>query len=503
MRSKDITDSQRAVESAINEQALREMSADFDNLELKYQKVQEHMMSLDIMLDNQGWGELLGGGGLQDSGPDIEQIKLASKQLRELTSVNAHLRRGNLLRANYVLDGGVHREGVSGGRGRGQKNIEPLIDDPQNTREYFGITAYKKRMKARYTDGHVIWIGDDRTKKLKMIPFEKITGTLTNPEDDTEIWALRIMRQVNINNADSELEARWIFLDEFVDKRIGRTVAFNGNGEKIDASGRIFLEIANQTLGWKWGTPDALAAMQWVRLYREFLISGKKMSDAMAMIWAQYKNSAAGSQNASVQVGANKQNAGGTAFGGGDWNVLSTAGKSYDFEAGRPLLSAAATALEISVVALTSDPGAAGSSYGSAQTLDLPGRIAISAIRDEISEMDERVLRWLGAPSPTVWFDSLLDAEAVYRMVQAEMLFWNTGIRSAEEQKREMDKIYGKPVSDPVPDGVMLLNNENFPDTLTNDKQSPSANQVSPDQGKSNGTGGAGNLGNQRNDTIS
>jgi hypothetical protein len=507
MRADKITETQEAVSSAIAQKSLEDIQVEFDNLKFNYERVNEQLQSLDIMLDNRGWTELLGTG-LEDSGPRIDQIKTASEQLRELTSVNAHLKRGNLLRANYVLEGGPNYEGVDGGKGAGNKNIRSSIDDTINQREYFSKAAYKKRMKARYTDGHVLWIADDNTRKLKMIPFEKITGTLTNPEDGTEIWALRIMRQPK--NPNAELEARWIFLDEFKDKQNANRIVFKSNPEPIEKNSRIFLEIANPTLGWRWGTPDALAAMAWIRMYREFLISGKKMSDAMAMLWGQYKNVQAGAQNASVQIGGAKQGAGGTAFGGGEYNIFNTAGKSYEFDAGRPILAAAATALEVSVVALASDPGAAGSSYGSAQTLDLPGRIAITAIRDEIAEMDVRVLKWLGAKNPVVWFDSLLDAEQIYRMLQAEQFYWANGLREAKEQKTEMDAVLGKPrsLTPAVPSGVMLQNNVNFPGTLSNDNQPGSGNsnapqQVAPDQGKSNGTGGAGNLGNQRRDTIS
>jgi hypothetical protein len=511
MRANKITETQEAVGSTIDSKSLEEIQMRFDNLEFEYERAREQLMSLDMILDNRGWTELLGGNGLEDDGPSLEQLRNASEQLRELAAVNAHLKRGHLLRSNYVFDGGIHYEGVKGGRGAGNKSVQANIDDPTNQREFFGKTAQKKRMKARYTDGHVVWIGNDATKTLKMIPFERITGTLSNPEDSTEVWAVRVMRQVNQNNAKPIIEARWIFLDEFIDKRVSKvgravpTLPWTDNGEtkaeKIDYENRIFLEVANPTVGWKWGTPDALAAMGWIRLYREFLISGKKMSDAMAMIWAQYKNSAAASQNASVEVGSKKQNAGGTAFGNGDWNVLSTAGKSYDFDAGRPLLAAAATALEISVVALASDPGAAGSSYGSAQTLDLPGRIAISAIRDEIAEMDERVLRWMGAAKPKAWFDSLLDADAIYRAVQSEMLYWSTGLREPEEQKAEMDKLKGKPVSAKIPDGIQTPNNINFPGTLSNDSVPNQA--AAPDQGQSNGTGGQGGNNDLRKDTVS
>lgn len=507
MKAKQRIETQEAADSAIARQSLVEIQAAFNDLELKHQRVQERLMSLDIMLDNQGWDELLGGGGLETDGPTIEQIRFASEQIRELTAVNAWMKRGNLLRANYVWDGGIHYQNIKGGRGAGNVSVQKYIDNPQNQREFFSASARKRRSKAKYSDGHVVYIGNDGTKLLKMIPFEKITGTLVNPEDKSEVWAVRIMRQVG-RGYDENLEARWIFLDEFVDKRKGAVVKYKGTDEKIDTNNRVFIQFSNPTEGWTWGTPDALAAMQWIRLYREFLISGKKMSDAMAMIMAQYKNaSAAGGTQASVEM-RNPQGAGGINVSNGEWSVLSTAGRSYDFDPGRALLAAAATALEVSVVALASDPGASGSSYGSAQTLDLPGRIAIAAIRADEIEFDERVLKWMGAKNAKAYFDSLLGAEDIYRLAQTEMFYWNAGLRDGLEQKQAMDAVKGIPAdaTEKVPDGLMLPNNEKFADTLSNDANANGgggATTPAPDQGKANKTGGAGNQGNIRNDVIS
>jgi len=499
MRAQKITEAQENANSAITDNSIAEIQSDFERLEFEYSRVQERLLSLDLMLDNHGWNELLGGS-VAEEGPDLDQIKEAAGQIRELTAVNAHMKQGNLLRGNYVWDGGIHYENVGGAKGAGNRSIQRYIDDPQNQRNFFGPAARKARAKARYTDGHNIYIGEDSTKLLKPIYIERVTAILVDPEDPSEIWALRINRQIDQNDAQSNVEPTWIFLDEFIDKRKARFIPYKNNNEPIDYAHRIFLKRANRTVGWTWGTPDALAAMQWVRMYREFMISGKKMSDAMAMIWAQAKgDTKQGAQNAAVQFG-NKQGSGGIAVGGPELAALATAGKGYDFSSGQAILAAAAAALEVSVIALSANPGAAGSSYGSAQTLDLPGRIAIAAIRAEEAEFDEQILRWMGARNAKAWFDTLLDAEGIYRAVQAEMLYWATGLRAPEEQKREMDKIKGKPTSDTIPDGIMTPNNTNFPGTLSNDTQP--IQQASPDQGKSNGSGGAGNLGNQRRDTI-
>lgn len=497
---------------------LLEISNEMENLKFKYERAQETLLSMDIMLDNRGWTELFGNN-VDLWGPSIEQIRYASSQIRELTTVNAHMKRGNLLRANYCWDGGVHYENIAGkARGRGT-NVQGRIDDPVNQREFFGAAARKLRSKAEYCDGHAVYLGDDSTYQLKFIDFQHVTGILTNPADPSEIWALRIGLDVSTNINDPQIEHRWVFLDEFIDKRVAGQYNHNGVNEDIDQKHRIFLRKVNATPGWMLGVPDALAAMGWIRMYREYVISGKKMSDAMAMLWGQYRSTAAGMANASVVVGGgNKQGAGQVDISGGEWNILSTAGKSYDFTPGMHILAAAATALEVSVIDLSSNPGAAGSSYGSAQTLDLPSRIAVAARRAEEAEFDEQVLRWLGATNPKAWFNSLQTAEDIYRLMQAEGFYWNFGLRTGDEQKKAMNAVKGIPdeAALPTPDGLMLPNNEKFVDTLSNDAnlgnggtgnsdagapKTPS--QGTPGQGKSTGNGGAGNTGNVRSDKIS
>lgn len=520
MRANEIIKGQEAAAVVIDEAVtdeersmrLLEIQNEMDELKFKYQRQQEMLLSLDMVLDNRGWQELFGNN-VDLWGPSIEQIRYASTQIRELTTVNAHMKRGNLLRANYCWDGGIHYENVPATQSGRGTNVQSRIDDPVNQREFFGAAARKKRSKAEYCDGHAIYLGDDTTHQLKFIDFQHVSSILANPADPSEIWALRITVDVSTNINDPQLEARWVFLDEFVDKRIADSYTHNGTSEKIDKTHRIFLRRVNVTPGWQLGVPDALAAMSWIRMYREYVISGKKMSDAMAMLWGQYRSTAAGMANASVAVGGSKQGAGQVDVSGGEWNILSTAGKSYDFTPGMHILAAAATALEVSVIDLSSNPGAAGSSYGSAQTLDLPSRIAVAARRAEEAEFDEQVLRWLGAKNPKAWFNSLQTAEDIYRLMQAEGFYWNFGLRDGNEQKQSMDAIKGIPpeATKPTPDGLMLPNNEKFVDTLSNDANlgngsgggATTPTTASPDQGKATKNGGAGNTGNVRSDKIS
>lgn len=484
MRADKITETQGKVGSAIDRIAIEDIRAEYQALETKFEVVQERLAGMDAMVSNAGWNEIYGVNS-KDGGPSLEQLLDVSEQLQALTAQNAWLKRGNLLRTNYVWDGGIHYENISSeNRGKGV-NVQALIDDEQNQREFFGPSARKRRSKALYTDGHAIYMGDDRTKKLKAIPLNRVTGTLVNPEDSTEVWALHVTTPIRTNTTKGE-RSEWVFLNGYTD--LGKGMKLPQSSDPIAQDKRIFIRYSNPTIGWTWGVPDALAAMAWVRQYREFLLSGKKMSDAMAMLWAQVKSPAqVGAANASVQF-SSKQGAGGVAIGGPEVAPLSTAGKGYEFDTGRALLAAAATALEVSVVALASDPGAAGSSYGSAQTLDLPGRMAISAIREDEAEFDEIVLRWMGAKEPKAWFNTLLDGEALYRLFQAEGLYWNFGLRDGKEQKTAMDKIKGKPVSEATPDGLMIPNNEKYAGTLSNDTQPTQT--AAPDQGQSNGTGG-------------
>ncbi|UXO93821.1 portal protein [Pseudanabaena phage Pan2] len=510
-----ITESQTAIEAEMLKSQLAEAHNLLENTALR---MEESMSNLSLMADSVGWLELVG---YTDDGPTLAQVQEVAKKLRNLTGLNSHIGRGARARHSYIWEGGLQHSNVPGSqRGRGT-NVQAVINDPVNQANFFGAAARERQEKACYASGHYFVIGEEATtgrnakpKRLYSIPIWQISAALVNPDIPDEVWAIRrswaadgIVDGTNYLTGRGDLKHEWVYLNAHIDKR-GRTVNYNGGVEPVSQSKRLFAEVVNRQEGWLWGLPDAVAAFAWADQYRRGLINGIKMQEALATLAFKLTGkSAAGAANGAVKVQSTTVKGGTAAMVDGmDVAALSTAGKGYDFDSLRPVLAAAATAIDISVVALSSDPGAAGSSYGSAQTLDLPTRLAMEARRAIHVAFEKEILTWLGAPNARVWFQPLVDGAELYRLIQAIVLKWNSGVYEPEEIKAQFEALMGVYEPSAVPEGVLIPNNEmSLPrKDIDTDSSGVGSQAPSADQGQSNGTGGVGDGSGQdiRNDQL-
>lgn len=472
----------------------------------------EQLTNVNAMFKREdvGWKKLFSGEA-SDKGLTLDDLKDWDDQIREAIAGNPHIGRGLGLRSSYVWEGGMHYENVkSESRGRGGKagNIQALIDKPVNQVNFFGNDARRQREAALYSQSIVWYIGDNSSKELQPVPIWEITGDYRNPDNDAEIWAYR---RSWVRGNENEETIEWYFTDIFWDKKIPYIPIKGGKNEFVHPSKTIFDGKVRGQIGWAYGVPDALSALTWARLYRDFLVNGKIMSDSLATFAfkAAVGNDQAG-DNASMRIG-NGSTAGSTAIAGvaNDLVPISTAGKGYDFDSGRALASVVATALEVSVIALTSDPGTAGSSYGSASTLDLPTRLAIKARRQWHVDFDLRVLKWMGATDARASFDSMDDPADVYRSLQGLAIKWLTGAMTVKELRAELGALskFVNPDED-APEGIMLPNNEKSlsrADVDADSKATSASGQpsaASPGQGKSTGAGSGVKSGNTRSKAV-
>jgi hypothetical protein len=132
-------------------------------------------------------------------------------------------------------------------------------------------------------------------------------------------------------------------------------------------------------------------------------------------------------------------------------------GSDVSFENGRPLAAMASTGAEVSVVHALSDPGASGSSYGSAQTLDSPTQKMIAARREAISMFLKRVFALLGAPKAEVRWPRVED-EATYRLIQAIATMWQTGLFRPEELRGKFGELVDLALTGSFPKDVLIPN---------------------------------------------
>lgn len=472
-------------------------------------QVTEAMNRVNMMLqlEDRGWSDLYSGviSGDNVPGPDLELVQSVSEQAREMSYGSPLIARGLGLRQSYIWSKGILLDAPEEARAtKGKRGPKPrqerFLKDPKNVRYFLSQDGFDEMEAAAYNDGHYMFLGDDTTYTGHPLPFYEIDALYLNPDYSGEVWAYRRTYTPSVPG-EKNLQSRsvWYYCDTYTGDR--KDPEPENERSEVDKSKTLFVKAFNSMVGWPLGTPDALPALKDARVYAEMKNDGRVVSKANAKFVYKVKNtSASGAQNAAGKV-STSQGVGNVASLGNNNDLISIpqANRSYDFNGLRPIAAQVATALNVSVVHLLSDPGAAGSSYGSASNLDLPTKRAMASRQQEWIEFLERLIKWGTGLDYTVSFPSLDDPDP-YREGQLLTMIWNSGLAHADEIRPRMLQVGGvASLKDKAPTGVMLPNNEkslNRRDVDTDgsggssDGTGVASTAKSPDQGKRNGTGG-------------
>ena len=447
--------------------------------------------------EDRGWSPLFNGNqNERQFGLTLQDLKDWDSKIVESSGGAAWIKRGFSLRNTNVWKDGIRYSGLPGGT-QGARNIEKIVGTDQNQTHFFGKEARSQRERRLYTSGIAFWIGNDATKQLEAIPLWQITNELTHPDAIGEVWAyLREWTRFDLETGKSRQMKMWFFTDRHAYKRV-LNIKSPGTNELIPVSQRevIFDQHANRPGGLVYGFPDALAAYIWNAIARDAYMDGTAVTDGLArIIMKATSKTKQGAQNAAMAY-ASADVAGSAAVLGGatDLAPLATAGKGYDFESLRPLVAVLAAGLDVSTTSLLADAGGEGS-YASAVTLDRPTRLAMEDRREEHVELDKRVLKWMGVDfaekhkDATVKFVPFDAGEEAYRILQGFHLTYANNGYTVQEMRDFTDAILGLPRGK-VPEG----DERPFGDLAKNAASAGGTalpQTASPNQGKSNGTGG-------------
>lgn len=422
---------------------------------------------------------------------------------------NPHIRNGFMLRAGYIWDGDLHYDGIPAAR-RGATSVQAILDRPINKRLFTGTSARRRREMALFADGAFFVVGSvpdgARSKtqaSLRPVPLEQITDVQID-ETYGEVIAYRWTKPDTAvtffnplaapptgTNSDESARSSWIYVDWW-DEAKPKRIKYQGFEEPVEQDSVMFDLLPNRAEGFRFGSPDAIAAVVWARVIRDLIMNGVKMQDALAMFaFSVSANSTQGQKAVAMELGAPAAAANAAVGTNQSLVPLSTAGRGYDFSSLRFVVATMAASLHVSGIALSADTSFAGSSYGAAKTLDLPTRLAMQSRRDEHVEFDKRVLAWLGAPDAVVYFNPYDDEVAMYRAVQGAMLAWSSGVMTPEAFRAELERIFGHAFLGAIPDGVITPNNNDTDGDGEPGGEEPAtgAQQGSANQGRSTGNG--------------
>jgi hypothetical protein len=369
-----------------------------------------------LNIEDEGWTKL----GISFDDTDaftLTQLHMLSRALIERTDGNPLLKRGLGLRTSYIFGRGVEMSNVSSVR------IRSLIEDPQNQAALFSSEAMVINERSNFTSGQFFILGDNSSKKLQRIPLNEITGWVTDPDDAETIFFIR--RSWSRKNIDGNAQERheWYPVDTYSGPRSTRII----QNQPVNYAKTMFPFMVNKRAGNVWGVPDSFSAYPWAYAYNEYLKDGSRILKSLSMFaWQLKSKSKTGATSAAATI-ATPSTAGSTAILGADMELsaLPRTSNSVDLGNGKPLAAMVASALEVSVIALLSDPGTSGA-YGVAQTLDMPTTKAMQSRQKLWENYLKRVLLFFGEKKAEIKWPKM-ENESSYRQLQSLALASESG----------------------------------------------------------------------------
>lgn len=413
----------------------------------------EQVNDLAMRLDTIGWDPMTGWGN-EGEGLSLEALKHTSEVLTDMVASASLMKRAVQLRHGYVF-----------GRGVTFKNAKPrherIMESPFNKKALFSIPAYEELMSWRMTDGNVFVLRENGTGETYRIPLAEITGYVTDPMSAERVWYLQ-RTYTKVENGKSDRVVEWYPTSDYQGKIAKEITASDGKKQTVNQRYKMVFMAFNRQPGFTFGVPDGYAAITWAMAYSEYLKNNSKLVKAYAQIaYKASTKSAAGSANIQAQI--SNPGVAGTATMGQNTDLvpMPRAGSDVNFENGRPLASMVAAALGVSVVALTADPGAAGSSYGSAQTLDAPTILVMVAIQEGWKAFYDEFFRPFQPKEKSdrvsMEFPSI-ENDPVYRQIQSLVAVYSLGALFQKEFREAVLDVLD--IADPM-DGLPEPDNFN------------------------------------------
>lgn len=444
--------------------------------------------------EDRGWQAIFGlAAGDRVEGLSLDEVKLVSEKARTRVAGSSLVKRASDLHGGYVFGNGVSFEGterVSGGRGRTSAGVS-FFESSVNQESIFSDSAQKELQRARFTDGNVIVFCFDGSREVRRVPIREIDAVLTNPDFPEEVWAWRRAWSQHTVSGDVVVKRAWVYSNRFTGVR-KRSL---GDGVEsfpvLDGVTAVDLR-ANRQVGWTFGVPDAVAGLHWVEAYGEVLRYGQIVNESLAkIVFKVVSKSQRGANNVGVKLRSQAGHGGAAVFGEGqDLQLVNSSQRSFDFTAARPLAAMAASAWNVSNIDLLSDSSAAGSSYGAASALTAGIENAMVGMQADWTQFYQDIFQVLGLGRPAVHWAPLERPDA-YRQAQ-ELTLYSVALTDAEYRSAVLSRL-------DIPGDPNVI-----PPSLSARVAVP-VQAASPDQGRSNGTGGASSTDRNdlRSDTIS
>lgn len=367
--------------------------------------LQESIADLQTALLEPGWVQAL-------ASAEVEFAPASLVQLRAICRLynikNPLIKRGLALRSAYVWGQDVEITARANGKGHdGEQDVQAVVsaflNDPGNQTAFTGPEARDQLERSGLgCEGEVFVACVTRPRtgevSVRTISPDQITDVIRNPDDQSEPWYYKrewVESSINYETGSATSTTRRRYYPALGYRPRNRPQRI---GTAMVAWDSPILHVAaNRPRGWTRGIPDAYAAIDWAKAYKEFLEDWAKLMRALSRYaWkaktpgkgaAQVRAKVATAPTTSTVTGKPLE-AGATAILSPDvaLEAINKTGATFDAESGRPLAMMVASALGVPVTMLLADPGQTGA-RATAETLDRPTEL----------EMGQRRKLWAAA----------------------------------------------------------------------------------------------------------
>jgi hypothetical protein len=375
--------------------------------------LEESLLDLERSMMDPGWIRMTALADRQFSPEGMRQIRRAC---RIFNIISPLIKRGLNLKSAYVWGAGVEITARANGRETGEQDVQAVVNDfltdPGNVRAVTGPEARDQLEHALGTDGDVFvscfTLPVTGQVSIRVIPRDEIVQVISNPDDQSEPWFYHRRWFKNVFNVSTgtvmptEQECYYPAMN-YRPTGAAKPRVINSWPVRWDAP--IKHVAVNRPLHWDFGVPDAYAAIDWARAYKDFLEDWAKLVKSLSRF--AFKATAPGSKAAQVRAamqaapGRNRYTehpdaAGGTAIISPDvaLEAMNKSGATIDADSGRPLATMVASALDVPVTMLLSDPGQTGA-RATAETLDQPTENAMKQRREVWTTFYGDILRYV------------------------------------------------------------------------------------------------------------
>ena len=364
-----------------------------------------------------------------ENGFSLDVTKSIALEVAKQSAGNPLLKRGFSLRLGNVFGKGMSVDGKVPPR------YKSKMEGASLQRVLFSDEAFEENERCLYETGNLLVAYNRLTNRAIRLPLSEIHDVAQNPDDLDDVWFyLRSYSKTDLVSQKQVPVSEWYPVLEFAEENQLPTKLAN---TPVNSEWVVINLAVNRPHRGLWGIADAFSAMSYAWAYANYLRNAGQLLEALnTFAWKIVGKGKAAAQRQALQIVGNRAGTGPKAAvmtEGADMSALPKSGQ-VNMNDGLALAAMAASALEVPLVALTSDSSNAAGSYGAVASLDGPTTAAARTRQQKWAGFYHRVFRAMGMTDLVVNFPKISE-DPIHRQVASLAVGRTTGAIYADEYR--------------------------------------------------------------------